>query len=193
MTNAALDDNKWIALRPTKRAPITRRIFLACQFERSRRRSREISCCLASANFAPSCVPDEAGIRFRAYSRLHLIGWGSRRKSNQDRSQRSAYRMSSFACHPPDIGGECLNKAARDLRQYCSQIISDDSPNTSQTRIVSLLLSTEQLQIYEGRAMTRGWTSLLSTLCRRFNRAWYFYEVALVINCSLKVQSILSL
>jgi hypothetical protein len=33
-----------------------------------------------------------------------------------------------------------------------------------------------------------------SILCRRFNnRAWYSYEVALIINFSLKVQSILSL
>ena len=34
----------------------------------------------------------------------------------------------------------------------------------------------------------------LSILCRRFNnRAWYSYEVALIINFSLKVKSILSL
>jgi hypothetical protein len=34
----------------------------------------------------------------------------------------------------------------------------------------------------------------LSILCRRFNnRAWYSYEVALIINFSLKAKSILSL
>ena len=57
--------------------------------------------------------------------------------------------------------------------------------------VLSLLLAVHATGLGTGITAV---TSRNSILCRRFNnRAWYSYEVALIINFSLEVKSILSL
>ena len=61
------------------------------------------------------------GIRFRACSLLHLIGWEVDVKVTEIAFKDSLSNVELRLTTPQILGGECLSEAGRCFRQYCSQ------------------------------------------------------------------------